>query len=300
MHPMDKDTIIYKWLNHELTEEELLTFNTSKDFEKERKIANALKQHAAPELESSAMLQSILNSPKQSSKKSILRPLLKIAALLVVGLGLSWYSLTLDTTIDTAIAEKQTITLPDASETVLNSKSSITYNDWNWKKERTVTLNGEAYFNVEKGSSFTVTTPHGEVTVLGTKFNVKNRDNIFKVTCYEGVVAVSYNSQQQKLYQGDTYLIINGNLIVTEKEKSQQPAWITDVSSFKSIPYTEVLKEFERQYNVTLELDPKIEPNTLFTGRFTHNNLDIALKSITLPLHISYSKTDKSIILKRD
>ena len=43
-----------------------------------------------------------------------------------------------------------------------------------------------------------------------------------------------------------------------------------------------------------------INDSQLFTGSFTHNNIDVALKSITLPLHLSYTKTDDTITLKRE
>ena len=43
-----------------------------------------------------------------------------------------------------------------------------------------------------------------------------------------------------------------------------------------------------------------IDENQLFTGSFSHSNIDIALKSITLPLHLKYSKTNNTITLKRD
>ncbi|MDT0559307.1 FecR family protein [Ichthyenterobacterium sp. W332] len=297
---MNKDEIINKWLNHELTNEELHVFNTRKDFENERRLAGALHHFSAPELKQKEILVSILSAPKLKTKGSIFKPLIRIAAILVIGLGLFWYSLTLNTTIDSKIAEKLNIILPDNSEVVLNAKSYISYHKNSWLENRTLELNGEAFFDVEKGSSFTVKTNEGIVTVIGTEFSIKQREHIFEVICYEGTVAVNHKGQQQTLYKGDTYLSINGNLIVTEKEKLQQPAWLTNESIFKSMPYTEVLKEFERQYNVILELDSDIESNTLFTGRFTHENLDIALKSITLPLHLSYSKTDQSIILRRE
>lgn len=300
MYPMNKDQLLHKWLNYELSEEESKAFNEREDFKELRRLSNALPHFAAPDFDKSKMYSYIVEQPKSTEKNTWLKTLVRIAAVIVLAFGLFWYSLTLDTSVSTTIAEKQNLLLPDNSEVVLNSKSSIVYNKHDWNDERYLELEGEAYFQVNKGSTFRVKTTSGEITVLGTAFSIKQRKNIFEVICYEGMVAVNHKDEQQTLYQGDTYLIIDGNRIVTEKEELQQPAWLTNESVFKSIPYSEVLKEFERQYDVTLKLDTEIPAKTLFTGRFTHDNLDTALKSITLPLHLSFSKLDKSIILKRD
>ena len=100
----------------------------------------------------------------------------------------------------------------------LNAKSLLAFNKKDWKQEREVELDGEAFFKVAKGSSFNVITKSGTVTVYGTQFNVKQRDNYFEVICYEGLVGVTYNSQETKLKPGDSFLIIDGEIIAKEKE----------------------------------------------------------------------------------
>ena len=178
-------------------------------------------------------------------------------------------------------------------------KSLLAFNKNSWKNEREVTLEGEAFFKVAKGSSFHVLTKSGTVKVYGTQFNVKQRDNYFEVICYEGLVGVTYNSQEIKLKPGDSFLIIDGKQIAKEKEKRTTPSWLNNESTFKSLPYKEVIAEFERQYQVDITL-LNIDTNQLFTGSFAHNNLEVALKAITLPLHVTYSKTNHTIILKRE
>ena len=158
-------------------------------------------------------------------------------------------------------------------------------------------LEGEAFFKVAKGSSFNVITKSGTVTVYGTQFNVKQRDNYSEVICYEGLVGVTYKSKETKLKPGDSFLIIDGKTIAKEKENRTMPSWLNNESTFKSLPYKTIVAEFERQYDVDITL-MNIDSTQLFTGSFTHDNLEIALKSITLPLHLTYSKTNNTIILK--
>ena len=68
-------------------------------------------------------------------------------------------------------------------------------------------------------------------------------------------------------------------------------------STFTSRPLKFVINELERQYNITVDAS-SVDNKQLFSGSFAHKNLDLALKSITLPLGLTYTKTNTTIILK--
>lgn len=298
---MKREDLIQKWLNHELNAEELKAFKNLEDYDALVKMDTHLKAFKAPEFHTSEELNAVLKhikTPKAKSQNWI-RTAIRIAAVVVICFSV-YYSLTLDTTVSTLAANKETnIELPDASIVSLNALSSVTFNRHNWSKNRSVELEGEAFFKVAKGSKFEVKTEAGTVTVLGTQFNIKQRNNYFEVICYEGKVGVTYQNQQTTLLAGDSFLMIDGKLIAKEKEKLATPSWLNNESQFISLPYNIVLDEFERQYNVII--DPtNIDVNQLFTGGFSHNNMDLALQAITLPLHVTYSKTKNTITLKRD
>ena len=298
---MNKETLISKWLNNDLNDQELEAFKRLEDYDDLVKLNDSMQAFKADDYDTSRELESVLKTIKTSKKQSIhwVKPFMRAAAILTICFSLYYYTTTIDTTITTEFAQKTTIELPDASSVSLNAKSLLAFNKNSWKNEREVTLEGEAFFKVAKGSSFHVLTKSGIVTVYGTQFNVKQRDNYFEVICYEGLVGVSYNSQEIKLKPGDSFLIIDGKQIAKEKEKRTIPSWLNNESTFKSLPYKEVIAEFERQYHVDITL-VNIDTNQLFTGSFAHNNLEVALKAITLPLHVTYSKTNRTIILKRE
>ena len=298
---MNKETLISKWLNNDLNDQEFEAFKRLEDYDDLVKLNDSMQAFKADDYDTSRELESVLKTIKTSKKQSIhwVKPFMRAAAILTICFSLYYYTTTIDTTITTEFAQKTTIELPDASSVSLNAKSLLAFNKNSWKNEREVTLEGEAFFKVAKGSSFHVLTKSGIVTVYGTQFNVKQRDNYFEVICYEGIVGVSYNSQEIKLKPGDSFLIIDGKQIAKEKEKRTTPSWLNNESMFKSLPYKEVIAEFERQYQVDITL-VNIDTNQLFTGSFAHNNLEVALKAITLPLHVTYSKTNRTIILKRE
>ncbi|MBQ0786376.1 MAG: FecR domain-containing protein [Oceanihabitans sp.] len=298
---MNKEELILKWLDNDLSPKELEAFEALEDYESLTKLAEYSKGFKAPEFDTEAALESTLRGidVKKHTTKKWLQPILKVAAILAICLGSYYFTTTLDSSLTTDFAEKSSIELPDHSSVHLNAISKITFNKKNWNTNRTITLNGEAFFKVEKGSTFHVKTAAGTVTVLGTKFNVKQRKDYFEVVCYEGSVQINYNTGKAILKAGDFFSILNGTITTAITPNVRQPEWLNHISAFSSVPLSEVLAEFERQYHVKFDTS-KVKTNTLYTGKFTHKNIDIALKSITEPLQLSYTKTNKTIILSRE
>jgi ferric-dicitrate binding protein FerR (iron transport regulator) len=298
---MKREILISKWLNNDLNDQELEAFKNLEGYNDLVKLNNSVQTFKAENYNTSVELENVLNTIKGNKKQTIywFKPLLRVAAVIAICFSVYYYTTTLDTTVTTLAAQKTTIALPDASSVSLNAQSYLTYNKKKWREDREVELIGEAFFKVAKGSTFNVKTEIGTVTVFGTEFNVKQREHYFEVICYEGLVGVTYNSQQTKLAAGDSFLIIDGKIIAKEKESNTTPSWINNESQFNSMPYKEVIAEFERQYNVAINANT-IDTTQLFTGSFAHNNIDIAIKAITLPLHLTYSKTNSTITLKRE
>ena len=295
---MEREELIKKWLDNELDPKELLLFKALDDYEDLVRISEGV-QNFRPDLFDT---NSELNKLKKvieakNQQKSWLKPLIAVAAAIVILFGI-YHSFNIQgTEISTLASQKQDITLPDNSNVSLNSLSSLTYNEKEWDTQREVQLQGEAFFIVEKGSTFNVKTATGLVTVVGTQFNVKDRDELFEVVCYEGVVRVDHLGESFLLKKGERYIKMDG--VTTPKTKTTQlnPSWITNTSSFKSIPYSAVLAEFERQYDIKITATD-VDSKQLFTGSFIHNDIDVALKSITLPLNLKYIRTNRMITLR--
>ncbi|MDP4820086.1 MAG: FecR family protein, partial [Saprospiraceae bacterium] len=134
-------------------------------------------------------------TPKQSRLRLLLP--LAVAASMAV-LLIARFLLTDDAlSIQTTIGESLVYTLPDGSTVTLNALSSVRFDPDGWSENRSLELQGEAYFEVRKGSSFEVLTPDGTITVLGTAFNVFAREGAFKVVCFEGKVRVAANNQSE-------------------------------------------------------------------------------------------------------
>ena len=295
---MTREELILKWLDHDLNARELEAFKALDDYDELSQLDGSIKRFKAPDYDKEEARQALL-SAIQTNKKARspwLSYAWRVAAVLVIGLSAFWFYLGQDTTISTLVAEKTSVHLPDQSEVILNAQSTLEYNKRNWKDARDIELDGEAFFKVAKGKSFTVSTSSGDVTVLGTEFNVKNRSGIFEVVCYEGSVQVTTIDKDNTLKAGDRFLVLDGNYIASEKELTSNPSWIKNESYFKSMPYQQVIQEFERQYDVSLVAE-SVDMDQRFTGSFTHDDIDLALKSITLPLNLKYRQSDSRTIM---
>lgn len=295
---MEKNYILAKWLNNDLTEEELAEFKASPDFEKYKKIKNYSGQLKVSDFDEAKVLENILSNKKVTPKVIPLYKnwMFRVAAILVLALGITFTVQNFSTETQYASNGKRTtFSLPDNSEVVLNAGSEIEYKNWNWNNHRELKLNGEAYFKVAKGKKFEVETNLGKVTVLGTQFNVKARKNRFDITCYEGRVKVNYKDKEIILTPGKSVTYENGkqlNALVV----NQKPEWLENKIAFNKENLSHILDEIQRQYNVTISVETKY-PDELFTGKIPLDNLDVALQIIATTYNLEPKKIAKDKII---
>lgn len=169
---------------------------------------------------------------------------------LAVGAFVLWPA---DGAVSVLADHPQTITLPDGSEVTLNSGASVSYDTDTWEQERLVSLKGEGFFEVEKGSSFEVRTAKGSVFVLGTSFNV-NTDGSFEVDCFTGKVGVESPSGSVELTPGECAVMRNGLLVETTFEPAGH-AWQTGKFMFVDAPLTQVCSSLAKAFGVSIELE---------------------------------------------
>lgn len=299
---MENNFDLAKWLAGEMIGDELEAFEKSPEFNTYKKIKELSGQMEAPAFDAAKSYQNIM---KQTTKKPIARLhnhwLLKIAAVLVVALGAFFILKQTTTTTEYAKAgEKTTFSLPDNSEIVLNADSEIRYKKWNWNNNRSINLQGEAFFKVAKGKKFDVNTHLGKVTVMGTQFNVQVRNKNFEVACYEGKVKVAFGHKTVFLEKGNSVIVRNGKEIQPLPITADKPGWFLNEMKFNAASLSEVIGEIERQYAVEIE-QGKMTSGQYFTGTLPLDNIDTALEILSKTYHLSYIKnSDKKITLTKE
>ena len=293
---MKKDHLLAKWLNNDITNEELEQLMASPEYTSYIKIAETTSQFKAPDFNKDGNFNTIQNKKEASQTKAValnpFKTFLKIAAVFAVLFASYLYVNNLDTNISTQIAQKQTFLLPDDSEVVLNGNSTINYNKNNWDKNRELNLDGEAYFKVTKGQKFSIKTNDGVVSVLGTQFNVFSRDHQFYINCYEGLVSVAFNDTLIKLPAGNYLKIGNGKIIAQQTTSITSPSWLNNESSFENASLQAVINELEIQYPIKVTAK-NINLKQRFSGSFSHKNLPLALTLICDPLNLSFNINDE-------
>ena len=297
---MDREILIKKWLNNELNDRESEAFNNLEDSKLLKEIVEEVQRFSGTEntkVESFDLLDKKLISSKKSSI-GWMKLVSSIAAIFVVGIGVFTF-LNRDqiNSYNTEIAQIQSITLPDNSIVKLNELSSLDYDASNWDENRYLNLSGEAFFDVEKGKRFDVNTDYGKVSVLGTEFNVHSRDSLFSVSCYEGLVQVTYNGNTVKLPAGTEFKLSSKHGGKTDIVISE-PYWLKQMSVFENTSFVAVIEELQKQYHIDVQYPPNL--NISFTGAFEHNNLENALKSVCQPLNLTYEIQNNNKVIIRN
>ncbi len=216
---------------------------------------------------------------------------------------LIWYNdVTFSDKIFARAGEQKEVILPEKSTVALSAGSLVTYKGGTYAYDRTVLLEGEGFFHVTPGTTFTVRTDFGSVTVLGTSFNVLARDRRFEVTCFTGKVRVeTHNDHEMILEAGQASRLDPDHTELirdTISTAQTQPEWMSGVFRFQDQPLWVVAAELERQYNIRVRLAKELK-DLRYTGLFESGDLEKALQLITWPLHLTATVKGNNVILTR-
>lgn len=300
MNKFEKDeTFLARWIANELSEEELIAFKKTKAYQEFSKINDTASSFylETPDIESA--YTKVKTKKSQKSKVRKLYPYYSVAASILLILGLFWF-INSSVTITAAYGKKLLAELPDGSKVHLNAGSEIRYKRFFWNSEKVVRLEGEAYFDVVRDAQgFKVISESGQVEVLGTRFNITDRKQIFEVVCYSGKVSVKKKNAEK------VYILEKGEKVSMAKDEitsstsvNTLPDWINGISIFKNKPLSDVLAALERQYDITIK-ENNVDVTRIFTGSFVHDNLSAALKTTLPVMGISYtlSADGKEVLL---
>jgi len=144
------------------------------------------------------------------------------------------------------------VVLSDGTEVLLNSDSRLSYPTVFKGKERVVSLEGEAYFNVTKNTEhpFIVKSGNVQVRVLGTEFNMCSYtpDNV-RVTLIEGKVAVSDTCglQTVEMKPGQSAQLVSDGTFAVDEVDTETFFYFDDVA------LVDMMKEIGKWYNIDIE-----------------------------------------------
>lgn len=216
----------------------------------------------------------------------------KMAASISVLVVLSalWY---LNTTrpleIHTDYGERLTVVLPDQSSVVLNGNSILRYaKEWSEEDAREVWIEGEGFFAVQHTKShqkFIVhASDHLNVEVLGTKFNVKTRQERAEVMLQEGKVKLDL--QDNSVHNASIFLKPGELATLSHKQITKRVVdnnyalWTEKKLLFDRTPLREVAEMLEQTYGLQVQFQDEEMKNKELSGEISSATADDILKAI--------------------
>jgi len=197
------------------------------------------------------------------------------------------------------------VTLDDASVVTMNAGSRLTLSHAFNKNNRNVYLEGEAYFEVEKGAApFVISAGEAVVKVVGTKFNVYARDGQVRLDVTEGVVELSTtiagHQEVVRLHAGESSIVEDGKAPKAPEPnqlKDEKPLWMKDFFDFEAVPLKEVCKVLERRFDITILFASPDLDNELVEGSLTTNDLDATMNALVDLAGCTYRVTKDGVYM---
>lgn len=274
-----------------------------------------------------------------------LNTLKKYAAVIVIACSVSGFlfynlgkkqvspSLSAKNELVVPFGSKAEFTLADGTKVTLNAGSKLKYSGSYGITDRTLQLEGEAYFKVAKNRElpFIVKTTHVDVRALGTEFNVKAYpgEGTIETTLVEGSVNIDRNNTKNssgitilKPNQKFTYYIkkASSNEVAVTKEVvkvAEKPVAlqhdtaiitrlndVAPVISWKENKWIienqnlqHLAIEMERKFDVKINFNSERLKNFRFTGTLLNEPIEQVLMVMGVSAPITYKIKGKEVFL---
>lgn len=251
---------------------------------------------------------------KQLYSRQFLVRIASIAASIALIIGLSFsYFTSYETNLPlneiivrTQGGQKSEMILPDGTSVWLNSKSSITYDTGYGIKNRTVHLDGEAFFDVMHNDNKTFEIISGDIktVVHGTAFGVKayKEDNSVDVSLLRGHVTIHSASANKLLanLNPNQKAVISKNTLITQIaycNAETENIWRYGRLRIEGDYVSEVISKMSRWYGVNMSIQgtPKNE-QYWFTVKTESLTEMLSLINRITPIH--YSINGEEVIIR--
>jgi len=199
--------------------------------------------------------------------------------------------------------------LADGTTVTLAPKSSLRYSSDFGEKDRTVSLDGEAQFDVSRKTDYPFEVQESElkVTVLGTLFNVKKQpgDSVMVVELIKGRLKVeNINNAGQPI----TSILLNPDERVVYYrhdrrlyKESWQPKTETRIQIdhilFQRNNFDEIAAKMNAAFGITV-INKSNKKNWMFSGEFANATAEEIIKNICVVERLKFETTGDTILIK--
>ena len=234
-----------------------------------------------------------------------------ILLLLMTGLSVHYYTMSQmimpDMIVSVEKGQKANVVLPDGSKVWVNSDSQLSYGSRFNQKERVLSLEGGAYFEVtpDKDRPFIVETDELAVRALGTSFNVKSyeEEKDASTVLMTGKVEVTSDYDRLVLNPNER-IVFNKQTGHMEKSTVENTGdyinWKYNALTFNGETFENIVHTLERYYNTRIVFESETLKKYRFTGTPGNTSLESILQILSLTSPLSYEVRDSMIILREN
>ncbi len=195
--------------------------------------------------------------------------------------------------------------LKDGSFIYLNGNSEIMFTKGFGTKNREITLNGEAFFEVKRNEQipFTIKTDNTITKVVGTSFNIcSDQSEKVRVSVVSGMVEFSAGKRESMvtLKAGEQGLYIPESNTI-EKSGINDPnfqSWKTGVLYFDETPLDKVFQLLQKQYSHVFVIEAGLKEIPSLTTTIENEPLEAVLEELNLLLNTNLETKNDTIIFK--
>jgi len=199
------------------------------------------------------------------------------------------------------------VVLPDGSRVTLNKEAELIYPEKFNRRQRNLTLIGEAFFEVVSDPALPFKIDVNQralVEVLGTSFNISpdKNDESISVHVVEGRVAFSSNlkgSDRVILTKDEQATLSAGTIIRADTVDLNFISWKTGTLFFDHENLKDVCKQLEAHYEIDILMHKSVPRNLNLTSILENQDLESVLDEISLVLELDYSYEDDKVVFTK-
>ena len=230
---------------------------------------------------------------------------IKIAAVLFLVAGFAWLYSSMFVIKEIRFATQKDVvadTLSDGSVVTLNKNSMLLYPARFKSGQRQVSLTkGEAFFNVtaDKTRPFIINLGTTFIRVVGTSFNVKNKNGLIEVIVESGIVQVTRKGTMVAIKKGEKVEVKqNIPALVVKKTPDHLYAYYREKKFVADdTPLWRMVEVLNEAYESHIVIGRKEISNLPLNTTFENESLDDILKVICSTFHIEMERKDNRIML---
>ncbi len=244
----------------------------------------------------------------QAKSRNIYYYLSRAAAVIILGVSayLLYESTKSKSILETRLAttnETTTDTLPDGSMVALNNFSELRFPEEFKTDERSVSLKGEAYFEVTSNPEkpFLVKVEGADIQVLGTEFTVRAYDSldVIYVGVKEGSVSVSTADSEVILRTGESITIDKRTRRIDPVTafNTNNLYWKSQTLIFQNEKLETVFETLENYYNIIISPENPSILDCRLTAKFYGEDIDQIFEIINTNFNLSSNRTNDQFIV---